>query len=759
MKLFDRTSRTLFALGLGVIVVFLSAVPPAVGQPAAGDTPDYFYDAQGRRAITVSEDEVLVGLERTAGDRSDGRPDVLPAKVVDDNLPAEAVRLEEHLEARGLHVVRGATPDGLRNLPRVRFALPVLYRVGCDVPIYQTDEIVVAFRDEVTADDVMQIAKSYDCDARACRRGHNRYIFTVRDTAGVSPLAVANDLHEQPELTLYAHPDFFLPKVAYSPPVIEDPYYLSLQWHLEGDTSKGADAGSDVNVETAWDTDHGVSAQGSPTVRVSILDECVEKLHPDLYPNWAAGLDLDYDPPDDDPSPDAGQRHGTSCAGVAVAAGNTIGVRGAAPQCGLIGVKFFGASVSEMAEGFYFSVDPNDDDDHSDGAAVLSNSWGFADGTLQPPDVVNAINAAANGGRNGLGCLVLFASANNDHTVNGVSALAQMPTVMAVGGTNSHAKHTEFSDVGPEVGIATPTNDRGDDGVRLPWLDITTTDNTGSSGYNGLPDEDYTDEFGGTSSATPLAAGILALIISQDESMTAAQARAILQHTAVHLDEPYGRFDGVTGHSHRFGFGRADAGAAVAAAHAGLRWPDRIKLLNASGAGNDIALNWTAPTNDYNASLLVRSDKPFAWMPTDGQTYTVSQVVTDGVEVIYNGPLASYVDYGASSGAFFYAVYPRSSSNPVRLRCQDPLDPGRHHPVLRELRERRSGLDARRRGRRVDPRHADLRRVHLRTVGLRQWAADRPECQPGHQRQQLLGNGPEHNLRRQRGRIPGYAAD
>jgi len=658
----NRTGRLVVAIVVTVgFVVGLGS--PVAAQVSLRETPAYFYDAQGRRPIAIADNEVLVRVDTDAGTPVGTRPGFLPARVVPGELPEPAVQLEDLLERRGLHVVRGAGLAEMRSTRGVVFALPVLYRAGSNVPIYQTDRIIVAFKEGVAADEVNRIADSYGCDARARMRGRNRYTFTVRDTQAVSPLAVANALHERPDLALYAQPDFFLPKVAYSPPVIDDPLYLSLQWHLDGDVLKGADPDSDVNVEAAWDTDNDPNSEGSPTVRVSILDECVEKLHPDLFPNWAAGLDLDNIPPDDDPSPDGGQRHGTSCAGVAVAAGNTIGVRGAAPSCGLIGVKFFGASIAEMAEGYYFSVDPNDDGDHSDGAAVLSNSWGFADGTLQPSDVVNAVNFAAINGRYGLGCLVLFASANNDHTVNGVQAMAQLPTVMGIGGTNSHARHTEFSDVGPEVGIATPTNDRGDDGVRLPWLDITTTDNTGASGYNGLPDLDYTDEFGGTSSATPLAAGILALIISQDETMTAAQARAILQHTAFRPDEPYGRFDGITGHSHRYGFGRADAGAAVTAAHAGLRWPDRIQVLNATETGGDITLTWAAPPNDYDTSLLVRSDKPFSWAPTDGLTYNVTDIVAPGVEVVHNGLATIYVDVGASSGGFFYAVYPRSAGD------------------------------------------------------------------------------------------------
>jgi hypothetical protein len=277
--------------------------------------------------------------------------------------------------------------------------------------------------------------------------------------------------------------------------------------------------------------------------------------------------------------------------------------------------------------------------------------------------VVAAINNLATTGRNGKGVLVLFASANNDHTINGVSALAQLDTVMAIGGTNSNNEHTEFSDVGPEMALATPTNDRGDDGVRLPWLNITSVDNTGSSGYNGLPDLDYTNDFGGTSAATPIAAGLLALILSHDENMTSAQVRAIAQHTAVRIDEPYGRFDPITGHSHRYGYGRGDAAAAIAAVAAGIRWPDRIRSLTITGAGNDISMFWSTPAADYAGSLLVRSNKPFGWMPTDGQTYTVGQEVAPGVTVIYNGVVGAYTDVGATTGGFFYAVYPRSPAN------------------------------------------------------------------------------------------------
>ncbi len=650
--------------GLATLVAISSAVaneaPPKQDWPDLSTLPNYFHDAAGKKPLRASVNMYVAKMRSAPGRDVSVRPSAL-GDMHDASKIAEHVwKLERSLSQRGIHVVRNLDAQGIRAAADVTDVMPVLYHGEFDVPIYPTNRVVVRLNDGNRQEELQAIADHYGCDLIKKSRGTYRFVLAIRDTDQVNPVALANWLHEIGDLTDYAEPAFHHPKLAFAPDPINDPIYAQ-QWHLDNDVANGAAEGSDLNMEAAWDTSYGATALGSPTVIVSVLDECVEKFHPDLFPNWAAGLDLDNEVPDDDPSPDFGERHGTACAGLAVAAANNIGVRGTAPNCGLIGVKFFGASIEEMADGFYFSMDPDNNGDHSDGAAVLSNSWSFGDGTLLPPDVVNAINTVATTGRNGLGVNILFASGNNDHTVNGVTALAQLATTMAVGGTNSHNKHTEFSDVGPEIGITTPTNDRGDDGVRFPWIDITTVDNTGDSGYNGLPDLDYTNGFGGTSAATPEAAGLLALIISQDETMTAAQARAILQHTAVRIDEPYGRFDGVTSHSHRFGFGQADGGLAMAAAAGGVRWPDRIKQLTVTPLGNDLQLSWSTPLNDYAGSLLVRSSVPFAWTPTDGVTYTVGQFVAPGVEVIHVAGLSSYLEVGATQGGYFYGVYPYSA--------------------------------------------------------------------------------------------------
>jgi Subtilase family len=94
---------------------------------------------------------------------------------------------------------------------------------------------------------------------------------------------------------------------------------------------------------------------------------------------------------------------------------------------------------------------------------------------------------------------------------------------------------------------------------------ILTSDVTGllaqSGAWRGYSEGDYTYEFGGTSSACPLVAGIAGLVLSVNQGLTAVEAKQILQKTARKIGSPKS-YDGV-GHSKEFGFGCVDADAAV----------------------------------------------------------------------------------------------------------------------------------------------------------------------------------------------------
>ena len=74
----------------------------------------------------------------------------------------------------------------------------------------------------------------------------------------------------------------------------------------------------------------------------------------------------------------------------------------------------------------------------------------------------------------------------------------------------------------------------------------------------------YCDDFGGTSSATPLVAGCAALVLSANKSLTWDGVRDVLTSTAEKIDRANGRY--TRGYSLQYGYGRVNAAAAVDAA-------------------------------------------------------------------------------------------------------------------------------------------------------------------------------------------------
>jgi kexin len=133
--------------------------------------------------------------------------------------------------------------------------------------------------------------------------------------------------------------------------------------------------------------------------------------------------------------------------------------------------------------------------------------------------------------------------------------------VIAVAASTNQGVSAWYSEPGANILVNSPSNGG--------TLGITTTDRTGSTGYSST---EYTSDFGGTSSATPLAAGIVALMLQANPDLTWRDVRAILALTARQNDpsSPGWTTNGAGRPIHyHYGFGRVDAQAAVSAA---LSW-------------------------------------------------------------------------------------------------------------------------------------------------------------------------------------------
>jgi subtilisin-like proprotein convertase family protein len=100
---------------------------------------------------------------------------------------------------------------------------------------------------------------------------------------------------------------------------------------------------------------------------------------------------------------------------------------------------------------------------------------------------------------------------------------------------------------------------------------IWTTDRSGAAGYNGgqLTEGDgpghFTNSFGGTSSACPGAAGVVALVLAVNPELKWHEVKALIKGACDKIDPQGGAYDSV-GHSHFYGHGRLNAATAVALA-------------------------------------------------------------------------------------------------------------------------------------------------------------------------------------------------
>ncbi len=395
-------------------------------------------------------------------------------------------------------------------------------------------------KDKILKDHGLQVLEKINYLDRA-------YSVRLTGSAKKNPLKIAADLQGHSEIVT-AEPDFNF-RVAFQH-IPTDTLYPK-QWHLDnrGDAG-GLLEGADVKAEKAWDY-----TVGSRDISVCVMDDGFDLTHPDFDVPGKIVAPRDFGQDDTDPNPVYGSdNHGTSCAGVAIAEQNGTGCVGLAPGCSFMPVRMSSSlSDNDVVALFQHAIDFNAD--------VISCSWHAATSYFPLSARIEGIihQAAVNGRRNGKGCVILFAAGNGESPLDGEKdgvtyhqGFGLHGDVITVAASNSMDEHSSYSNYGPELTICAPSDGSGGWGV-------VTTDRRGRKGYS---TGDYTYDFGGTSSSTPLAAGLAALILSLNPELSSAEVKQIMKDTADKIDPENGRY--VDGHSTLYGHGRINAEKALA---------------------------------------------------------------------------------------------------------------------------------------------------------------------------------------------------
>ena len=276
-------------------------------------------------------------------------------------------------------------------------------------------------------------------------------------------------------------------------------------WGLRNTGSAGGLVGWDMGALNAWSI-----TTGNAGIKVMIIETGVDEGHPDL--NLDAGRDFTTGAvngiPGGSPS-NSCDNHGTAVAGcISARINNSIGTVGIAPNCRVVSAKVGVASTpcngswngqtSWTVNAINWAV--------SSGIRVTNNSNDYGGSSSA---MSSAYSASRNAG------VIHFASAGNGGTQS-LGFPARLSSVNAVGSTSRNGTKSSFSSYGNGLAFV------------APGASIYTTDRTGTNGYS----TGNWVTIDGTSFSSPYAAGVAALILSVNSSLTPSQVENAMKTTA-----------------------------------------------------------------------------------------------------------------------------------------------------------------------------------------------------------------------------------
>ncbi|NXL07069.1 PCSK4 convertase, partial [Mesembrinibis cayennensis] len=352
-----------------------------------------------------------------------------------------------------------------------------------------------------------------------------------------------------------------------------DPWFHK-QWYMNNDINP------DLNILTAWSK--GYTGLG---VVLTVLDDGIEKDHPDLSANYDPLASYDFNSNDPDPQPRyaAGDenRHGTRCAGeVAAAANNRICGAGVAYNAKVGGVRMLDGPITDMVEAQSLSLrpqhihiysaswGPDDDGKTVDGPGVLATE-AFYRGVTKVSLVLALGTSLARGlpahpplpsscqGRGGLGSIFIWASGNGGINYDNCNCdgYANSIYTLSVGSVLAGGQRPWYGESCSAI-LTTTYSSRTTSEVQIVTTDL---------------HHRCTDKHTGTSASAPLAAGMIALALEANPALTWRDLQHLVIRTSkpAHLQAEDWAVNGAGRKvSHHYGYGLLDAGLLVEMAKA-----------------------------------------------------------------------------------------------------------------------------------------------------------------------------------------------
>ncbi|MGB1205943.1 MAG: S8 family serine peptidase [Chitinophagales bacterium] len=423
-----------------------------------------------------------------------------------------------------------------------------------ETPVLPNGEIYIIFKENTSRAACITLLRQNHLNILE-KRDKKTYIVAI-NSAEANIFQVVENLQNASEVAI-AEPDLVMP-VSLNDISLPTDDLMQSQWHLRNTGSHAPwpaslfSVGADAKIIDAWEE---IGNLGSNSITVAVIDDGFDITHPDLKGNGNKIVQpWNFRTNSPNVMATATETHGTPCAGLAVGAANGSGIVGAAPNARLMPIRFSSLSDMQVEQWFNYAA--------LNGADVISCSWGFASVTTPlSTRKINAIRACATNGRNGKGCVIVFAAGNEGRRINNddpnlIVGFATHPNVISVSASNSKDLRASYSNFGTQVTVCGPSGGSG--GAFVTTADLTGTNAQGA--YLGFHQTDYTASFTGTSASCPIIAGICGLVLSANPTLKSEEVKEIIQNTA---DKIGAAASYINGHSMFFGYGRINAQKAV----------------------------------------------------------------------------------------------------------------------------------------------------------------------------------------------------
>jgi len=374
---------------------------------------------------------------------------------------------------------------------------------------------------------------------------------------------------------------------------------FSKQWYLDNNGQNNGTSGIDLNIQNVWPDYTGDG------VVIGIVDDGIDYNHPDILPNFNSDYSYDVCEDDYDVMPadslddeeDIIDWHGTAVSGIAAGKGNNeIGIAGVAYNSSIAGIRLVAGDCNYSVEGQFTLNDLAISQAlsyQSENIDIYSNSWGPNDDgktlAYMGPLTTAVLEAGVSEGRGGLGSIYLWSNGNGlaNKDYSNKDAYANSRYTIAVGAINWQGKQTSYSEFGPNILVSAPSHNNSE----LIDAAVYSTDIVGEEG-NSV--NNYTSVMGGTSVATPMVAGVVALMLEANPSLTWRDVQHILVQTSKKVDNSHdGWFKTKANrdYNNAYGYGLVDANQAVNLAKTWVNVESEIKDFTDKVEVNQIILD------------------------------------------------------------------------------------------------------------------------------------------------------------------------